>query len=396
MRTILVIEDNHLTQEFYCEVLFQEGYQVIGAFTGDEGLAKIEKFKPDLLILDMNIPGMSGRTVLLEIKKIAKNLPILIISGKVGMQNDPEICLSNQVRKFLVKPVQVADLVKVVQDILGEESSAPSASWRGKKLGGCVLQEYLGGGGSGMVYKGMRGDIEVAVKILSKNLRTQEEEVARFHREATLLAKVQHPNIIGIVGMGVEEGVHFIVMRYFKGESLDALQRKGPRLPLREMLDLIKQVALGMAATHKIGLIHRDLKPSNIIYNRELKLVKVIDFGLARRIEEDQLITRQGFVVGTPLYMSPEQCQGLQLDEKADVYSLGISFYQLITGAVPFHGNNTMQTLLAQIYDPVPWPSERASAAPGYVQEVLNKMLHKKPEERCTMEEVAQALAEHL
>jgi len=160
------------------------------------------------------------------------------------------------------------------------------------------LGECLGSGGVGAVYKGMRGQAPVAVKILPQHSLDQEEQLARFQREAELLAGIKHSNIIQVLDFGHDCGVHFIVMEYFPGENLSGMLMREHRLSCFESIEIIRQVAMGMEATHNLGLIHRDLKPSNILYDRKNGLVKVIDFGLVRKAEEDHAITQEGYIVG--------------------------------------------------------------------------------------------------
>lgn len=246
-----------------------------------------------------------------------------------------------------------------------------------------MLQEYLGGGGSGVVYKGIRGEIPVAVKILPKNILDHDEQLARFQREAKVLARIEHPNIVEVLDMGsTPAGIYFIVMRYFPGENLQKTLEKDTKLSVAEAVDVVRQVAYGMVATHALGLIHRDLKPSNILYNRKEKQVKVVDFGLAREVHADQMITQQGYIVGTPNYMSPEQCQGLPLDGRSDIYNLGIVLYQLVAGRLPFHKLTTMQTFLAHINEPLNWTPQMTEAIPSGLRKVIGKMMAKEPRDR--------------
>lgn len=417
MQTILIVEDNKAYQELYSEFFLDKGYRIIQAENGDDGLKKIIHHKPDLLILDLAIPGFSGRSLLMEIKKLNKDLPVFIVSGRVGMQSDPEIALCAQVKGFFEKPVHLEKLLqevaKIFQNLPSSDTKAQNKGWIGKKIQGCTITECIGRGGTGVVYKAKRGKMDVVVKILYLNpshaptpqeseqnrsttmeFDDTEERIARFQREGKILTQITHPNIISLYDTGILEGdTYFIIMEYFDGQGLDAFLEKERRVPLTEALSVIEQITEGMQAAHRKDLIHRDLKPSNILYNRENHQLKIIDFGSARAIKVEQTLTQQGYVVGTPLYMSPEQCLGSALDHRSDIYSLGVIFFQLITGTLPFIKEGAMQILFAHVYEPFEWPPQYRYLAPPPVQTMIYKMLEKQKEKRySSMEEFLQSL----
>ena len=418
MQTILVVEDNPVYQEFYSEAFLDTGYRVAQAYTGEDGLKKIVHHKPDLLILDMAIPGINGRSLLMEIKKINKDLPILIVSGKIGMQSDPEIQLSTQVKGFFQKPVPLEKFLQKIADILkdnNDKETAKTKGWIGRKIQDYTIIECIGRGGTGIVYKARKDTTDVVIKMLylkpehsptpeeynQNSCETVlfddfEERIVRFQREGDILKKIKHPNIIGFYDNGVlEQDTYFIVMEYFDGESLDSLLDKEKRFFLAESINIVEQIAMGMQTAHEKNLIHRDLKPSNLLYNRENHLLKIIDFGSARAIKVEQTLTQQGFVVGTPFYMSPEQCLGSSLDYRSDIYSLGVVFYQLITGILPFIKENVMQILFAQVYEPFEWPEKYRCLAPFPILNMVYKMLDKSREKRYqSMKEFLKALKE--
>ncbi|NUM35768.1 MAG: protein kinase [Candidatus Brocadiae bacterium] len=405
MQTILIVEDNKAYQELYSEFFLEKKYRVIQAFTGDEGMKKLIHHNPDVLILDLAIPGLSGRSLLMEIKRHNKNLPVFIVSGRVGMQSDPEIELCSQVKGFFEKPVPMdkllEEIIKVVPQI-PTETPLENKGWIGKKIQGCTIAECIGRGGTGVVYKAKRGKIDVVIKILYLNkshapngqeaeqnhtetveFDDTEERIARFQREGKILTQIAHPNIISLYDAGLLEGdTYFIIMEYFDGHGLDILLDKERRIPLKEAINIVEQIAEGMLAAHKKDLIQRDLKPSNILYNRQAKCLKIIDFGSARAIKVEQTLTQQGYVVGTPLYMSPEQCLGSALDHRSDIYSLGVIFFQLITGALPFIKDGAMQILFAHVYEAFEWPPQYRYLAPLGIQNMIYKMLDKSKDKR--------------
>lgn len=394
MALVLVIEDDALCQECYEDLLIKEGYQVLIATRGEEGITKISRHKPDLIILDLAIQGLSGRAFLGQLKRMSPHVPVVIVSGKSGMQNDPEIRLSQQVYKFFTKPVHIKELSSAVRQILNNQASKQN-NWEGKTLGQCQLTKYLGSGGSGCVYKGIWKNTTVAVKLLPQNIADFEEHLARFHREAQLLQQIKHPNIITLLDIGYDSYVHYLVMEYFPGENLAQIIQAEQHLSVTESIEISTQVAQGMDATHRLGVIHRDLKPSNILYARNLNQVKIIDFGLVRKVEveEDQEITQKNYTVGTPAYMSPEQCQGLPLDVRSDIYSMGVTLYQILTGRLPFHKATTIQTFLAHVQEDLQWPPEVLALVPASLCKIINKMVEKDPDNRyANMLDVIQAL----
>lgn len=399
MKRILIIEDDPVLRELYGEWLLSEQYQVICTDNGQDGLDKILKYRPDLLILDLAIPCINGRSLLSKIKKVARRLPIFIISAKVGMQDDPEIALSSQIHRFFVKPCQQVELLHAMDTVLSQRQFPEPAndSPLGQHIGGCTLEEYIGGKTGGVVCKAQYRGSTVAIKILPRDFSSDPERVARFHREARSMVEAQHPNIIPLLDMGITDNeMYFIIMEYFDGESLDKILEQIYRFSPQKAVEIICQIAQGMQSAHAHGIIHRDLKPSNVLYNQKSNVVKIIDFGMARRIPVDQKVTQQGCVVGTPYYMSPEQCRGLSLDHRTDIYSLGIVFYQLVTGRIAFNKPSIMQIMEAHVCEALPW-EPRDAQLPQPLRDIIEKMTCKKREKRySSMQQLICTLVEWL
>ena len=257
-----------------------------------------------------------------------------------------------------------------------------------------------------MVYKGHHGTLgyPVAVKILHPGMSGEQEFIARFEREARAAAALNHTNIVNVIDFGSENDVFFIVMQYVDGADLSKIfdevvvQRDGARFPLEITLSLVEEVAYGLTAAHKQGIIHRDIKPSNVMLS-STGHVKVADFGLARDIGDvgpsaDLELTMPGRVVGTPSYMSPEQAAGGKVDARTDIFSLGVMAFQLIVGHKPFAGDSALdvqeQIISAEL------PRLDADTCPRYTPEIghlLTKMLAKDPAHRFqTMQQTLRAL----
>ena len=246
----------------------------------------------------------------------------------------------------------------------------------------------LGQGGMGAVYLAEQLGIghRVAIKFLKAEFSTDAEIARRFLNEAKSYALVAHPNAVAFHDFGQDdEGNLFIAMEYCEGVDLKKVIAEQGRLPLAEAADVVIQVADVLANAHAKGVVHRDLKPENIMIRRGLRGVhaKVLDFGIARLMDAGTKLTVAGAIAGTPRYMSPEQVEGKEVDHRADIYSLGIVLYEVLTGHQPFDGNTIAEILRKQSFDPMP---TLASVAPDLdypaLEAVIQKACAKKRDER--------------
>ena len=263
----------------------------------------------------------------------------------------------------------------------------------------------LGFGGMSVVYKGkqMAKKRIVAVKTLRVQGLSDERTVKRFQREAELLSHLNHPRIVQVSHYGTTtRGQPYFVMDYLTGVNLsDLLKMQGP-LPAQRVKDIFSQVCGAVDHAHRCGVVHRDLKPGNIMLigtDENGDMVKVVDFGIARFEEEAQRLTRMGEVWGSPIYMSPEQCTGSQLDARSDIYSIGICMYEALTGRVPYIGKNYVETMSLQIMaDPKPFSQMcPGKLFPPDLERVVRKALEKEPERRYqTMTELRADLEQAL
>jgi serine/threonine protein kinase len=252
-----------------------------------------------------------------------------------------------------------------------------------KVFGGCRLIKKIGEGGMGVVYLAhhLALNKSVAVKILPPSFATEEERVKRFVREARSAAQLEHSNIIQIYNIAKHEDFYFIVMQYADGESLaHAIKRQG-KIKVLEALDIIKDVASALSMAHQKNIIHRDIKPENIMINTNGE-VKLMDFGLARVLDVASNLSRTGDILGTPYYLSPEQAQGHKVDGRADIYSLGVTLYYMLSGKKPFEGDTTLAIILKHINEKPPLIRQANPAIPECVSHLINKMLEKNPDKR--------------
>lgn len=259
------------------------------------------------------------------------------------------------------------------------------SSGKDKTLGPYIVLEELGTGGMGVVYRAFEPSLNrlVAIKVLSAELTRDAAFVKRFRREAQAAAALSHPGIIPIYAIGEADGVHYFAMEYVKGLTLaDYLRKYGPVRP-RQALNLVAQVASALAAAHEAGVIHRDIKPQNIMID-EAGRVRVMDFGLAKRTEDPAAtnLTLAGAFLGTVRYASPEQCGGDTVDAKSDLYSLGVVFYEVLTGGLPYESKTSARLVREKILGKIrPLEQVRPDLAPE-ILEIVRRLLQTTPEER--------------
>jgi serine/threonine protein kinase len=252
-------------------------------------------------------------------------------------------------------------------------------------LGGFNVVGVVGRGGMGIVLQAVDTCLQrdVALKILDPQFSQDELARTRFCREARAAASISHENVVAIhyVEEDEEKGIPFLVMELITGESLEQKLLREGALPLREIVRIGMQTAAGLAAAHEKGLIHRDIKPGNILLEQSGQRVKLTDFGLAKAAEDVRL-TRSGLVAGTPLYMSPEQASGEELDARSDLFSLGVVLYELATGQPPFNGKTPL-AVLKQVTESTPVPlKERNPELPDWFVQIVDHLLAKKPADR--------------
>jgi hypothetical protein len=247
----------------------------------------------------------------------------------------------------------------------------------GAKLGPCRVEERLAAGGMGVVYRARHTllDQDVAVKILAPSLAADQEYVTRFFREAGAAGQIDHPNVIRVIDVGKFEDRYYLVMEYVPGDTLDRVIETERRLPLERATKFIREITSGLAAAHRAGIIHRDIKPGNIIVSPDGR-PHLTDFGLARHAENKKGLTVEGTFLGTPEYASPEQVEGKKLDHRTDLYSLGVTYYQLLSGALPFLGESPMEIAIKRTKeDPRPLENALPGADPrscAIVKKLLN------------------------
>ena len=250
------------------------------------------------------------------------------------------------------------------------------------------ILEKIGSGGMSVVYKAKCHTLNrlVAIKVLKEEFASDENFVSKFKMEAQAAARLSHPNIVNVYDVVDEENLHYIVMELIEGITLKSYIEKKELLDSKEAIGIAIQVAQGIAAAHEQHIIHRDIKPQNMIISKDGK-VKVADFGIARAVSSQTV--NSSAAVGSVHYISPEQARGGYCDERSDIYSFGITLYEMVTGRVPFEGDNTVAVALAHLEDPVVPPGDYNPQVYSGLEDIILKCTKKKPDRRYgSMEEV--------
>jgi len=309
-------------------------------------------------------------------------------------------CVGNEsiykeVQRLLKLNEEAEDFIEspALEVIAGNIADASQHSLQGKELGNYLITRLIGKGGMGEVYlaKDRKLGRDVAIKVLPEGFDRDADRVARFKREAKLLAALNHTNIATIHGLEESDGIHFLVLELVEGETLAERLKRGP-IPVEESLELALQIAEALGAAHENMVVHRDLKPANIKITPEGK-VKVLDFGLAKAISEEapddlsnsptlsDMATRQGMILGTAAYMSPEQARGKAVDKRTDIWAFGCVLFEMLTGKTVFSGEDVSDILAAVIRAEPDW-DKLPRTLNWRLREVIERCLKKDPRNR--------------
>jgi Tol biopolymer transport system component len=309
--------------------------------------------------------------------------------GDESLRRDVESLLKESVSAdgFLDTPARAA---------AHDASEVTPAAMSGRILGGYHLQALLGAGGMGEVYAARDGKLgrDVAIKILPRAVTSDPDRLARFEREARMLAALNHPNICAIYGLEEADGIRFLILERVDGTTLaERLEGSGIGLAIDEALSIARQIAVALETAHDKGIVHRDLKPANIKITPD-GVVKVLDFGLAKPVSDDVSSpyltqsptvtirgTRDGVILGTAAYMSPEQARGKAIDKRTDIWAFGCVLYEMLTGRVPFAGE-TVSDMIGKILEREPDWSALPAATPGPIRRLLLRCFAKDPKRR--------------
>ena len=240
------------------------------------------------------------------------------------------------------------------------------------------LIEKIGEGGMAVVYKGKDRLLNryVAIKILRPEYTKDEQFIESFRRESQAAAGLSHPNIVGVYDVGQEGNIHFIVMELIDGKTLSEVIKKKGKLEYKEAINITLQVASALSLAHKNQIIHRDIKPHNILIT-STGVAKLADFGIAKAVSAATIAGGNNKIMGSVHYFSPEQARGAYVDERSDIYSLGIVLFEMLTGKVPFDGDNPVSIALMHINDPMPSLTREVPGIPPQLEKIVNKATEK-------------------
>jgi len=418
---ILVVDDEDDVRTIIAMGLEDHGFTVATAASGLEALRIIREHEPELVILDLMMPEMSGEDVCRAIKEgpSGHEIIVVVMSARSDLQTKVK-CLQMGAEEYLVKPVDAEELAARVTRLLqmrrqwnSEPSShsepsldhspvpemtiptlqAPgflpasqpdtAAQEKKQKYGTYRIESLAGNGSMGFVYKAHDDVLNryVALKVLPKQWSSYPESVERFYREAKAIAAINHPGIAQIFTFGEEEGESYFALQWCPGGSLADLLRREGRIGLLAAIDIILQSSQALLAASKKGVVHRDIKPSNMMFD-ENHQIRVVDFGVAH-VETgrvDSLST--GWIVGSPAYMSPEQARGDRTDHRTDVYSLGMTFYRMLYGRVPFPAESVEEAVHKHATESFPAYNDLDGKIPLRAHQIIEKMTQKNPDTR--------------
>lgn len=280
-----------------------------------------------------------------------------------------------------------------------------SAQLIGSKIGGYEVVDILGRGAMGVVLRARNGKQEVAIKLLAPDLAKDDVSIDRMHREASALSILDHPNIVTTYKFGIlDNGQAYLIMEFVRGENLDDYLKIHGTLSISNLIIMSMQLAKAIQFAHDNGVVHRDIKPQNIMLKDVGGAVhsKILDFGIAKLADDSRRLTKPGEVVGSPIFMSPEQCQGKKTDQRTDIYSYGIVLFKCLAGVYPHHGANLRDTLMMKTTKNCPTIKEMNPNfdGPEKLEAIIHKCLEILPDNRYgTMDDVyndLKALAEEM
>ncbi len=388
---ILVVEDETPIRNNILSLLRLEGFDVVDACNGQQGLALARQHLPGLILSDVMMPELDGYGLLEQLRAdpLTAGIPLIFLTARTD-RVDRRRGMNLGADDYLGKPFSHDELLEAVSarikrsKALESAEAAPLVSALTLKKGatpdaplavkGYRILRKIGSGGMSDVFLAVRetDGRELALKLLNTKGKDEVALLHRFIQECALLAQINHPNVAKIYDQGISDTHAFLAMEYFPGG--DIKRRIASGMTQNQALGVTTQVALALEQIHALGIVHRDVKPDNLMLRQDGS-VALIDFGIAKHSEHAMGYTLQGEIIGSPFYLSPEQAAGRPVCAASDIYCLGVIFYEMLTGVRPFAADR-VEVLLAQHLFSAPPP---LAPPHGSMQELLDHMMHKDP-----------------
>jgi len=409
--TLLVVDDDADNRDLLSRRLEREGWTTRQAESGPRALEVVRAGGVDLVLLDLMMPGMGGLDVLKALRRTrsAAELPVIMVTASSDSEDVVE-ALGHGANDYVTKPIDFPVAVARIDAALRtrREASTPAPVTLaevgiGTLLGGRYrLESRIGAGNHGAVYRARHVELDraVAVKVLRTGAPGSGDALHRFRREGIAACRVRHPHAVAVLDFAVAGGVAYLVMELLEGHSLDVELRPATPLGVHRSVTIAVPVCEALAEAHRAGIVHRDVKPANIFLHRigDLTVPKVLDFGIARILGEAaprRPLTLDGWIVGTPAYMAPERFESGACDGKTDVYGLGVTLFQMLSGRLPFEAVDGEPLALARKHLGELPPALRAlnPEVPLSLEEAVMRALAKQPPKRPSAAELALLLA---
>lgn len=380
MAYIIVVDDDDSYRDYAAAILKSAGHRVVLATTGRQVIELAAADSPDLVVADINMPGLSGLELveILNAPEERRWVPVILMSA----MND-RAALTSAFRAgavdYLIKPFKRVDMIDSVTRKLAEASrrrqtqfEAGLAKRQPPTVPGYRILNPLGQGGMGQVYLAERTSdgLQCALKLLMifDEGRTQTAAITRFLEERAILSRINHPGVARVFDHGICDDHIYIAMEYFPCGDLRQTIERG--LSVTSAMRIAREIAEALAAVHAQGVIHRDIKPANIMMRADGSIA-LVDFGIAKTLDAAQTLTREGDALGSPHYMSPEQIQGGELDARADLYSVGAVFYEMLTLQKPYSGERVESILMQHLHSARP----QLPAGISILQPLLDRLM---------------------
>ena len=408
--SVLLVDDDVALRRALVRQLRSKGHIVIEAASGKQAIAMLDEVAVDVVVSDIGMPEMDGMTLLRLVRERDADLPVVLLTGAPDVSTAVK-AVGYGAFEYLTKPDDLHRLNECVARALAQRRTSTarrllletaSSERRLRQTGpiesGMLVEEryrvgrLIGTGGMGTVYEARRedlADMPVAIKVLHPRLAGRSDQLRRFRREAEVVAKINHANIVKIIDfISTESGPHLLVMELLEGETLaSAILHETTPFSEERVAFVAAQVLDALVAAHAAGILHRDLKPENIFLTNisgVSDVVKLLDFGVAKLIAEDSesRLTETGIILGTPAYMAPEYARGEAADASSDLYALGCVMYEALTQKQPFAAAN-YNALLFAIQEKAPQPIReiRADISAEFAA-IIERAMSKKSSER--------------